>query len=434
MDEGLPLLPPQLRTWTAQTHDLTNPVFSICDYLEIHGRIDPDVITAAHLQVEREVDALRLRIDTVAGEHRQFVKAEPSPLHRIYVSDDPDPRTAALTWIEADVRLPADPERLCTAALIETAPDRFLLYRKVHHAVMDGWSLALVFNRTAAVYRELAAGRSGADGALTPFSRLVEGEAAYRAGKGFARDREHWLDAFADLPEPVGPSRGRAAVGAGRRRRRQLAPELVAKLGDTAQSLGVTWSDLAVSAIAAYVGAAAGTSDVLLGLPTAGRLSPQARRAPGMVTNILPLRVPYDAGAALADHARRVSRGVREVLLHSRYPTAELSRDVAERGGSGRLWAAMVNVMLFDHRLDFAGAPATVHTASIPLTVDLTAYLLQIDTAGTVELILDTHPDLYDEQATDSHLEGLLSLLDAVAAAGPQTLLREVCPEPLPAP
>jgi len=225
-------------------------------------------------------------------------------------------------------------------------------------------------------------------------------------------------------------------VAVGRRRRHELPPDRVARLGITAQSLGVTWSDLAVSAIAAYVGTAAGVPEVLLGLPTAGRLSPQARRAPGMVMNILPLRVPIDCESALADHARRVSRGVREVLLHSRYPTAELSRDIAERGGSGRLWAAMANVMLFDHRLDFAGVPATMHTASIPLTVDMTVYLLQVDTAGTVELLLDTHPDLYDEQATDAHLEGLLSLLGALETAGPQSLLHEVChvPEPLRAP
>jgi hypothetical protein len=121
---------------------------------------------------------------------------------------------------------------------------------------------------------------------------------------------------------------------------------------------------------------------------------------------------------------------VREVLLHSRYPAAELSRELAERGGSGRLWAAMANVMLFDHRLDFAGVPATMHTASIPLTVDMTVYLLQVDADGTVEVILDTHPALYDEQATDVHLEGLLSLLGALETAGPQTPLYEVCHEP----
>ncbi|MFC4502405.1 MULTISPECIES: condensation domain-containing protein [Streptomyces] len=427
----MPLLPPQLRTWKAQERDPTNPVFFICDYLEIRGPVDPDVMRAAHQQVERETEALRLRIATEGGEHRQFVRPEPSPLRLLDLCGALDPAAAAQAWIDADVRLPVDPGELCSATLIRTAPDRFLLYWKVHHAVVDGWSLALLFNRVAAVYTELAVGRDGSDGAPAPFSCLLESEAAYRAGKGLSRDREHWLGAFADLPEPVGPSHGRAEVAVGRRRRHQLPPDRVARLGATARSMGVTWSDLAVSAVTAYVGTAARIPEVLLGLPTAGRLSPQTRRAPGMAMNILPLRVPFDSGSTLAEHARRVSRGVREVLLHSRYPTAELSREIAERGGSGRLWAAMANVMLFDHRLDFAGAPATMHTASIPLTVDMTVYLLQSDADGTVEVILDTHPDLYDEQTTDAHLEGLLSLLRALEAAGPQTPLHEVCREPL---
>ncbi|MFD8936307.1 condensation domain-containing protein [Streptomyces sp. NPDC059578] len=432
--EQFPLLPAQLRTWNAQYGDLTNPVFSICDYLEIRGPVDVNLMRAAHRQTEQEADALRLAITTVEGEHRQYVRPHPTHLHWVDLSARRDPTSAASAWMEKDVRRPVNPLRLCSAALIKTADDRFLLYWKVHHAVVDGWSLALIFNRTAAVYTALAARLSGEEGALRPFEHLRESESAYQLKKRFLADQAHWRSKLADHPEPVGPSGGRAQVAAAQRRRHELPPDRVTRLTAVAGALGVTWSDLVISATAAYVGSTARVPEVLLGLPTAGRLGPRVRNAVGMATNILPLRVPVDAGSPLGSHARRVSHEVRDLLLHSRYPTSELSREVSERGGSGRLWAAMVNVMLFDHRLDFAGVPATQHTVSIPLTVDMTVYLIQVDAAGTVELILDTHPDLYSAPETDAHLTGLLSMLDALEGAGPDTLLQALCPAPQPSP
>ncbi|MEV6477290.1 condensation domain-containing protein [Streptomyces sp. NPDC051657] len=428
--EHFPLLPAQLRTWNAQIGDLTNPVFSVCDYLEIRGPVDPDLLRAAHLQVEREADALRLGIITVEGEHRQFVHPDPTPLQWVDLSARSDPAAAVAAWMAEDVHRPVDPLRLCGAAVIKTADDCFLLYWKVHHAVIDGWSLALIFNRMAAVYSALSEGRKYEKGMLQPFERLRENEAAYREGKRSLADQAHWHSKLADHPEPVGPSRRRAQVTAGRRLRHELAPDRVARLGEIADGLGVTWSDLAISAMAAYVGSTVQMPEVLLGLPTAGRLSPQVRNAVGMAMNILPLRVPFDDGSPLIGHAQRVSREVRELLLHSRYPTAELSREMTERGGSGRLWAAMVNVMLFDHRLDFAGIPAIQHTVSIPLTVDMTVYLIQIASDGTMELILDTHPDLYSAAEAEAHLAGLLSTFDAIEKAGPHTPLHALCPGP----
>ncbi|MFD4238817.1 condensation domain-containing protein [Streptomyces sp. NPDC058542] len=428
--EHFPLLPAQLRTWNAQIGDLTNPVFSVCDYLEIRGPVEPDLLRAAHLQVEREADALRLGIITVEGEHRQFVHPDPTPLQWVDLSARSDPAAAVAAWMAEDVHRPVDPLRLCGAAVIKTADDCFLLYWKVHHAVIDGWSLALIFNRMAAVYSALSEGRKYEKGMLQPFERLRENEAAYREGKRSLADQAHWHSKLADHPEPVGPSRRRAQVTAGRRLRHELAPDRVARLGEIADGLGVTWSDLAISAMAAYVGSTVQMPEVLLGLPTAGRLSPQVRNAVGMAMNILPLRVPFDDGSPLIGHAQRVSREVRELLLHSRYPTAELSREMTERGGSGRLWAAMVNVMLFDHRLDFAGIPAIQHTVSIPLTVDMTVYLIQIASDGTMELILDTHPDLYSAAEAEAHLAGLLSTFDAIEKAGPHTPLHALCPGP----
>ncbi|WP_157882617.1 condensation domain-containing protein [Streptomyces silvensis] len=430
----LPLLAPQLRTWMAQSEDFGNPVYCICDYVDIRGPVDPETMQAAHEQVEREAEALRLVIvsdEDADGGHRQFVKDDPAPLPYVDLSTGPAPEAAARAWMEKDAEGPVDPQALCRAALLKIADDHFVLYRRVHHAVVDGYSLALVFNRTAAVYSALARQLPAEGGAFPAFAHLVETETAYRDSRSFPRDRAHWLDTLAGHPEPVGLSGRRGGLAIGRRRTVELTPDRVGHLERAAADLGVTWSDLAVSTIAAYVGKHTGADELLLGLPTGGRLSPQVRNVPGMTMNILPLRLTVDTGLPLGAFTRRVSRTIRNVLLHSRYPTAEISREVLGEGG-GRLWGPMVNVMKFDYKLDFGGSAATMRTLSIPLTIDMTVYFFQTSADGTTDVILDAHPELFTARDTDAHLEGILGLLDAIGTARPETAVRELFPPPAP--
>lgn len=431
----LPLLATQLRTWMAQAEDLANPVYCICDYLDIRGRIAPELMVLAHEQVEREAEALRLGIMPVKeseGGYRQFLRPDPAPLELIDVSTGVDPGAAAKKWMETDAQGPVDPQMLCRAALLKVADDHFVLYRRVHHAVVDGYSLALIFNRTAAVYTALARRLPADEGAFPAFTRLTDTEAAYREGKSFTRDRAHWLAKMADRPAPVSLSGRSAGLAVGHRRTTELTPDRVARLEGAAAGLGVTWSDLAVSTIAAYVGLRTGARELQLGLPTGGRLSPQVRNVPGMTMNILPLRLDVDTSLPFGEFARRVSREVRQVLLHSRYPTAEISREVAEQGGGARLWGPMVNVMKFDYKLDFAGAAATMRTMSIPITIDMTVYFFQTAADGTTEVILDAHPELFSPRETDTHMTGLLSLLDAIEKADPKTPVRDLSTAPAP--
>ncbi|MFH8796813.1 condensation domain-containing protein [Streptomyces sp. NPDC017941] len=437
----LPLLATQLRTWKAQSEDFSNPVYCICDYLDIRGHIDLETMRAAHARVEREAEALRLAIvpDKEAdGGYRQFVRDDPAPLTHVDLSGESAPGAAAAAWMERDAsgaEGPVDPLSLCRTALLEIADDHFLLYRRVHHAIVDGYSLALVFNRTAAVYSALARRLPADDGAFPAFARLVETETAYLDSKSHTRDRAYWRDTLAEPPEPVSLAGRSGGLAIGRRRTTELPPDRVGRLGRTAADLGVTWSDLAVTTIAAYVGKHTGADELLLGLPTGGRLSPQVRNVPGMSMNILPLRLAVDTGLPVRAFAQRVSREIRNVLLHSRCPTAEIARDVFGEGG-GRLWGPMVNVMRFDYKLDFAGSVATMRTVSIPLTVDMTVYFFQTSADGATDVILDVHPDLFTARETDAHLDGILGLLDAIEAAGPETAVRDLFPasEPTPAP
>jgi amino acid adenylation domain-containing protein len=421
MEETIPLLLAQLRTWNAQARDLSIPVYKIADRLDIHGPVDPALMRAAYEQVAAETEALRLVIVTVAGEHRQRVAAEPTPFHYADLRGEADPGKAAESWMRDDLAGVTDPERLCAAALLETADDRYVLYWRVHHAVLDGWSLALLFNRIAAVYSALAKGSSPVGGGLPPLGRLIDGEAAYRASRRLMTDRAYWTAKMADRPEPVTLGTGQAeGVAVAHRRRTDLDGDLLRRIRETALRLEVSTSDICVGAVALYVGRMADAGEVVLGLPSPARLSPDVRNVPGMVTNGVPVRIPTNPDTPLSDYLRRVSSEVREALLHSRYPTAELSRDLGSAVANRPLWGPIANVMSFPYRLDFAGAPATVCTVSVPFSPDVSVYFSQTSSDGAMELVVDAHPGRHSAGDTESHLRRLLVLIGAMTAADPE--------------
>ncbi|MFD7503695.1 amino acid adenylation domain-containing protein [Streptomyces sp. NPDC059850] len=421
------MLPAQLRTWNAQARDLNNPIFKIADYLRIDGQVDPDLMRAAYEQVTAEADALRLAIVTAGGEHRQCPTADPEPLRCADLTSEPDPGAAADAWMRADLTTAVDPLRLCAAALLRTAADQYLFYWRVHHAVLDGWSLALLFNRLAQVYTARAEGRDADAGRLPPLGRLVDAERDYRDSSRLLADRSYWLAKLADRPEPpiLGGKRP-SGTPVGHRRTAALGHDLVTRIRAAADRLGVSWSDVAIGTTAAYVARMTGAEDVILGMPFAGRLGPDLRKVPGMVTNGLPVRVPAASDTPLADHMRRVSREVRAALLHGRYPTAELSAELGLPAAGRPLWGPIVNVMTFPYQLDFAGSPAAVHTASIPFSPDVNIYFTQTSSEGDMELMVDAHPELHSARDTEGHRERLLSLLDAVTAADPDLPLGQL--------
>lgn len=431
LDHGVeewPLLSAQLRTWMAQSSDLTDPTNCIIDCLEIRGSVDPALMQAANEHVERETEALRLRLVNTEDGYRQYVDPETNPpLTYLDFSAEPDPTAEADAWMRADMARPIDPLRLCDAALLRTATDRFILYRRVHHAVVDGWSLALIHNRIAAVYTALAEGRTGEEGAFPSFQELLRSEAQYEQSKRFETDHAYWLTRFADRPEPVRlAGRSSAAVRVAHRRRADLGPARIASLRAAAGRFGVSWSDLVIGITAAYVGRMTNAAEVILGIPAPVRMSPQVRRVPGMTTNGLPVRVPMDPGTSVADFARQVSLELRQTLTHSRYPSAELARELGLLGTGRRLWGQVVNVMDFDYALTFAGASATVRTVSLSATDDLSVTFYRTSPDDAFELIVDAHPEIYSEEEAEAHLRRFLFFLDSVVKEDPGTPVREI--------
>ncbi|MDH6703280.1 condensation domain-containing protein, partial [Streptomyces sp. MAA16] len=417
--EILPLLAGQSGIWFAQQLDPTSPAYQIAEYVDIHGPIDQTLFEVALRQVISECEALRLRFTVTEGRVSQIVEPfEDWPLHLLDVSAQADPIATAQRWMQSDLAGVFDLEQgpSFTQALLQLAPNRYFWYQRVHHSLADGYSGQLVAPRVADVYTALVEGRApSADGAFPPLRSLVAEEAKYRASSQYAEDRTYWAEKLADRPEPVSLA-GRFAPASHTHLRHSvdLSPEQAAALRATARSLRVSWSVMVLAATAAYTHRLTGADDLIIGLPVTSRVGRVARATPGMLANVLPLRLSVRSDLGLDALIRQTSGAAREALRHQRFRQEEMRRLIGAIGETQELAGTKANIMAFDYDLRFGGQSADAYNLSNGPVEDLSFIMYERQAGQGMRLGVIANPALYDLQDLWGHAERFIRVLQAM--------------------
>lgn len=415
----LPLTAAQSGMWFAQALDPLSPAQNTAEYLEIDGDLDPGLFARALRRVTAETDALRVRIEDTPDGPRQRVCAEvelPLTVHHDLTGEQ------AVAWMREDLATPCDLAAgpLFGHALFRVGARRWLWYQRIHHLVIDGFGYSLLVRRTAEVYTALVRGEDPGPRPFGTLADLLAVDAEYRASGAFAADRAHWSEAFADRPEaPRLAGRGALPSRTFLRRTAHLSPTATERLRELAARTRATWPDVLVAAQALYTSRATGRSDVVLGLPMMGRMGSVALRVPGMVMNVLPLRLTVTPGASFAELVRHVVLGIREVRRHQRYRYEDIRRDLGLLGEQRGLVGPLVNVMPFDYGADFAGAPARAHNLSAGPVDDLTVNVYDRADGRGLRIDHDGNPALYDDAELAAHQARFVHLLETLAETDP---------------
>ncbi|MFE7781494.1 amino acid adenylation domain-containing protein [Streptomyces nigrescens] len=423
----LPLTAAQSGMWYAQALDPLSPAQNTAECLEIDGALDPDLFARALRLVTAEADALRVRIeDTPDGPRQHVLDGVEPPLTVRDLRTVDDGEETAGRWMRADLAEPFDLAAgpLFRHALVRVGEQRWLWYQCIHHLVMDGFGYSLLVRRTAEVYTALARGEDPGPRTFGRLADLVGQDDDYRASADFTADRAHWSGAFADRPEaPRLAGRGALPGRTFRRRTTSLPLETTEGVHGLAARLRATWPDVLIAAKALYTSRATAQSDVVLGLPMMGRMGSAALRVPGMVMNVLPLRLTVSADATFAELVRQVVLGIRRARRHQRYRYEDIRRDLGLLGEGRALVGPLVNIMPFDYGVAFAGAPARARNLSAGPVDDLTVNVYDRADGHGLRIDHDGNPALYEDAGLAAHQERFLHLLERLVTADPHTPL-----------
>ncbi|MFE6133247.1 condensation domain-containing protein, partial [Streptomyces sp. NPDC056437] len=424
---GLPLTAAQQGMWFAQAIDPQSPALNTAEYVVLDGDLRPELLVQALRQTAAEAEALCVRIVETSDGPRQFPVDPASggtgfPLHSADLRGEADSQAAAQAWMDDDV---ARPFNLAAGppfrhGLLRVGDRQWFWYQCVHHMVLDGFGYSLLSRRVANVYEALTAGTEPAKRTFGRLTELIEDDAAYRASDRFTADRTHWTEALADRPQaPMLAGRSVLASHTFLRRGTTVRPAITARLRELAEDLRATWPEVLIAVQALYVSRVTGTSDVVLGMPMMGRLGSVALRIPGMVMNVLPLRLAVTAETTLAGLTRQVVLAVRSARRHQRYRIEDIRRDHGLLGEGRAPVGPLVNIMPFDHPLSFGDVSATSYNLSAGPVDDLTMNVYDRSDKRGLRIDHDANPALYSADALASHQERFLDLLTRAVETDP---------------
>ncbi|MET8982232.1 amino acid adenylation domain-containing protein [Streptomyces sp. NPDC004539] len=400
--QGLPLTAAQHGVWVAQRLDTGSPLYTCGVRFDVPGTVDPVLMARAVELTVAETEALRVRFHDDGERVEQYVDASVrGELEHLDLAP-----SAARAWTDARQALPIplDGERLFDHTLLRLGENRYWLYFRYHHILLDGYGQVLHCRRLLETYTALAAGEQPAPRTFRSLAEVLGEHTAYRGSARARRDGEYWQREFAD--RPAATELGSGADG--------LAPSLPSVRGHLDVDLGQRWSVPVIAATAAYTHRVTGAHDVVVRVFMAARLSPHALATPAMLVNEVPLRVRVDGATTFADLLERVSARLTEATRHQRHPQEELRRELSGAAPGG----PSVNVLSFAAaRLPCGPVLAEAHQLASGPVRDLALHAYGDPESGTgVELMLNAHPGRFTPESVAAHRDRYVRLLTAVTA------------------
>lgn len=254
--------------------------------------VEPEALRAAWAEVAARHEALRLSILW----RKRVVPVQvlrPSVDISLTVEDwsglPPRGRDGMLAqYLEADREQGVDLEGAPAwrVMLAHLGPKQAVMVWTVHHAMVDGRSMAIVLDEVFA----LLAGRALPPAPEVGFLAYAAGLAAQdtQAAQAFFRA---YLDGF-DQPNPVVDDRGTQTVARKRQIERRLETTLTEALSERAEAAGATLGTVVQAAWGMVVARWTGRATAVFGATRAGRhIVPGTARSVGCLINTLPMKV-----------------------------------------------------------------------------------------------------------------------------------------------
>ena len=430
-----PLSFAQARLWFLDRLHPGNVFYTIDVALRLDFAVDPALLQRCVDEVVARHEALRTTFETRQDEPVQVVH-DVMPVHVpvVDVAGAPDPQAAAVDVATAQARTPFDLRTgpLMRVTLVRLGPARWVLAVAVHHVVADGWSMRVLFAEIAALYSAHAQRR-------TP--QLADLAVQYPDYALWQRDRltgshldgqlDYWTRQLAALPVldlPTDRPRPPVQTFTGATTTFSLPPAAVAALRRTTAAAGATPFMGLLTVFGSLLGRYAGTDDVVVGAPIAGRTRVELEPLIGFFVNTLVLRLDLSGDPTFTEALARTRRTALDAYAHQDVPFEKLVETLAPPRDLSRNPLANVAFHLFsDPHSQHAAAPGGPTPDTLQVERGTAVFDLVVTTWDDDETIagrIEFNTDLFDVATVDRLIAHLSTLLTGATSHPDRPLSR----------
>jgi amino acid adenylation domain-containing protein/non-ribosomal peptide synthase protein (TIGR01720 family)/FkbM family methyltransferase len=434
--EELPLSFAQQRLWFLDQLEPGSPFYNIPGAVEINGFLDVDLLRRALAEVVRRHEALRTNIVTRDGRPSQRISATTEgtlpvvDLAHVPQTDWPhEVRQRALAEASRPFDLATGP--LWRLTLLRRHERQHALLLTMHHIISDGWSLAVLVDELAVLYRAFAGSKPSPLPELPlQYADYAIWQRGWLQGERLQAQLAYWQQQLAGLTVlelPTDRPRPVASSYRGAREPLVLSPELTEGLRALSRQEGATLFMTLVAAWQILLGRYSGQDDVAVGVPVANRGQAETEGLIGLFVNTLVLRADLSDDPPFREFLGRVRESCLGAYGHQDVPFERVLEAVQPDRDLSR--NALFQVMFSWQipplpRLELGGLqisplPTDSGTAQFDLSLDLA------EEGDRVEGSLEYNTDLFD-RGSAAQLLGRLEVLLKGIVSNPSSRLRKL--------
>ena len=340
-----PLSFAQERFWFLDQLDDDAYTVAVAPY-RLLGPLRQDLLAASLADMAERHEVFRTSFPEIDGAPVQRVSPAggvPLEVEDLRGLDEAARRPKLQEIIGEEYRRGFDLERgpLLRARLLVLAADEHVLVLTLHHMIYDGWSVGIFLDELTALYRA----RLGGFDAVLPempiqYADFAAWQQDWLQGDRLASLLTYWkgrLDGCAQaLALPTDRARPRFQTFLGRHRPFALPDRLARRLRDLARAENASLFMTLLAAFNVLLYRYTMQSDLVVGVPTAGREQAGTERLIGVFINMLAIRTEADGRLSFRDLLVRVREAVLEGYEHQALPFEKLVAELAPERDPGR--------------------------------------------------------------------------------------------------
>ncbi len=421
----------QQRLWFLDRLSPGNSAYHLAWAFELRGPLDRPVLQVALDALVARHGSLRTHFREQDGEPLQVISAAQGWPLQIVVGAGALPAQLAAA-AATPFQLSRGPLIRAVLVASEPEPELHTLLLVIHHSVADGWSFGVLSRELALHY---AAARRQEPVALPPlildYADYAREQRRSLAFGDLVRQLAYWRTQLRDLPAcidlPTDRPRPAVVSGKGARLGRTLPATLQAAVNARARTEGCTVFVVLLAAFDLLLARYAGTEDVVVGTPIAGRPRTDLEGLVGFFVNTLVLRTNLSGNPTVRELLGRVRAMTLAAYEHAEVPFELLVESLQPPRNPSRtpLFQVLFNlhsepqVPLELDGLDVRPVPIPRHTAKFELSVSLA------ETAAGLGVSIEYSTDLFLTASIERLMDDYAVLLAEMVAA-PEARLTEL--------
>ncbi|HEX8320472.1 amino acid adenylation domain-containing protein [Longimicrobium sp.] len=361
---ALPLSFAQERLWFLDRMDPGSSLYNVLVARRLSGELHVPALRRALGEIVRRHEVLRTALPQVDGAPVQVI----APYDGFALPVD-DLAGLEAAGREAEVRRRSADEMarpfdlgtgpLFRARLLRLEAGEHVLLMGIHHVISDGWSIGVLLRELAALYGACAGGGEPALPELpVQYADYAAWQRMHLRGDALERQLAYWRERMAGAPAllelPTDRPRPAVQTYRGALELVTLPDGLLERLRALGQGEGATLFMVLLAACKVVLSRYAGTSDVVVGVPIAGRTRRETEGLIGFFVNTLVLRTGLTGDPSFREVLRRVRETTLGAYEHQEVPFERLVEELKPERSLSH--SALFQVMFALDEAD--GAPA----------------------------------------------------------------------------